>query len=505
MVIIITKVLHIKSEDNVAIALAPLEQGEEILVSGKKLRTLQNIPNGHKVALTDIEEGQQVIRYAYSIGVASKNIRAGEWIHTHNLRTGLEGKLEYSYNPIAVPQNKTPENIPTFNGYRRADGQVGIRNEIWLINTVGCTNKQSERLARLAETKYAQEIKDGKIDGIFSYSHPYGCSQLGEDLENTRKALAGLVKHPNAAAVLVVALGCENNRLDQFQKYLGDYDTDRVKFMTIQDVPDEMETGLEIIDSLVAFAAKAKQEPIPVSELKIGLKCGGSDGFSGITGNPLVGSLADKLISYGGTAILTEVPEMFGAETIFMNRAKDEATFNNIVSLINDFKDYFIRNGQEVYENPSPGNKDGGITTLEEKSLGCTQKGGTSAVIDVLRYGDRLCKHGLNLLEGPGNDIVSTTALTAAGVHMIFFTTGRGNPMGAAVPTVKVATNSGLAERKPNWIDFNAGKLLEGVSMNDLTDELLNFTLKVAGKETLTKNEQNGYRDIAIFKSGVTL
>lgn len=500
-----SKVLQIKSEDNVVIALADLAQGEELHLPAKSLRVIESIPNGHKVALKDISAGEPVIRYAYPIGIASKNIRAGEWIHSHNLHTGLEGKLEYTYQPSALSNPTKPEKVPTFKGYRRVDGQVGIRNEIWLINTVGCTNKQSDRLARLAEEKYQSVISAGTIDGFFNFSHPYGCSQLGEDLENTQKALSGLVKHPNAAGVLVVALGCENNRLDDFKKFLGDFDPKRIKFITLQDVSDEMVTGMELIDELVSYASGFKQEDVPVSELKIGLKCGGSDGFSGITGNPLVGSLADKLINFGGTAVLTEVPEMFGAETILMNRAKDVETFNKTVALINDFKDYFIRNGQEVYENPSPGNKDGGITTLEEKSLGCTQKGGTSPVMDVLKYGDRLTSHGLNLLEGPGNDIVSTTAMTAAGVHLIFFTTGRGNPMGAAVPTVKVATNSGLAQHKANWIDFNAGQLLEGISMNDLTEEFFSYMLKVASKEILTKNEINGYRDIAIFKNGVTL
>lgn len=501
-----SNVLQIKPEDNVAIALSPLSKGTVIEIGGNRIELRDDIPNGHKVALQDIPTGETIIRYGFPIGLASAPISRGEWVHSHNLRTGLDGKLEYTYQPTRrKPVAPQTDEIPTFLGYRRKDGQVGIRNEIWLVNMVGCTNKQSERLAHMATEKYAVQIASGAIDGIYSFAHPYGCSQLGDDLENTQKILAGLVKHPNAAGVLVISLGCENNRLCDFMKFISGYDPDRVKFMVLQEVEDEIKTGMELLDQLVTYASGFTRQQVPVSELKLGLKCGGSDGFSGITGNPLVGSVADKLIGYGGTAVLTEVPEMFGAETILMNRAKDETTFKKIVDLINGFKDYFIRNGQEVYENPSPGNKDGGITTLEEKSLGCTQKGGTSPVIDVLKYGDQIRLHGLNLLEGPGNDIVSTTAMTAAGAQLILFTTGRGNPMGAAVPTVKIATNSGLASRKPNWIDFNAGKLLEGATMDELTDKFFEYLLKVASKQELTKNEINGYRDIAIFKNGVTL
>lgn len=497
-------ILQIKPQDNVAIALTPLSKGTVLNIDDVVLQ--EDIPIGHKVALVPIAKGEHVMRYGYSIGHASRDILPGQWIHSHNLRTGLEGKLDYKYQPAPAhpdPVNTPP--VPTFLGYRRPDGQVGIRNEIWIINTVGCINSQSERLATLAREKFKAQMDAGLIDGFYTFAHPYGCSQLGDDLVYTQKILSGLVKHGNAGAVLLLGLGCENNRMNDFLPFLGDYDSNRIRTMVLQDVDDEFASGIELLEQLVDYAAGFKQEAIPVSELKIALKCGGSDGFSGITGNPLVGSVADKLIGMGGTAVLSEVPEMFGAETILMNRAKDREIFDKTVALINDFKDYFIRNGQEVYENPSPGNKDGGITTLEEKSLGCTQKGGASTVMDVLKYGDRIKTNGLNLLEGPGNDIVSTTAMTAAGVHVIFFTTGRGNPMGAPVPTIKVSTNSGLARKKTNWIDFNAGKLLEGSTMAQLTDELFDLLLAVASKRKLTKNEINGFRDMAIFKNGVTL
>lgn len=504
--ITVNKVLQIRPEDNVAVALTDLAKGSELNTNGLKIRVIDEIPIGHKVALREIKSGEQVIKYGYSIGLAKNQIQQGQWVHSHNLATGLEGKLEYGYQPsIQAVKPGLEVKCPSFQGYRRDNGQVGIRNEIWIINTVGCVNKQSERLGELARDQFKAQISSGAIDGIYAFSHPYGCSQLGEDHENTRKLLAGLVAHPNAGGVLVVGLGCENNQMSDFQKLLGDFNPERVKFLVLQDVEDELAVGMGLLTELVQYASRFEREPIPVSELKIGMKCGGSDGFSGITANPLVGSVADKLVSCGGSVILTEVPEMFGAETILMNRAKDRGTFERVVDLINDFKDYFLRNGQEVYENPSPGNKDGGITTLEEKSLGCIQKGGTSAVVDVLKYGERIRTSGLTLLEGPGNDIVSCTALTAAGVHLILFTTGRGNPMGAPVPTVKVATNSQLATKKANWIDFNAGMLLEGKTMPELTEEMFAYILQVASKEKLTRNEANGYRDMAIWKSGVTL
>lgn len=501
----VNTVLQIKSEDNVAVALTGLSKGSEIDINGLKIRLMDEIPFGHKIALREMKPGDAIIKYGYPLGLAKTTIQPGQWVHSHNLATGLKGKLEYSYQPTAATYPVSTVKVPVFQGYRRENGEVGIRNEIWIVNTVGCVNKQSERLAQLAREMFKTQINAGEIDGVYAFSHPYGCSQLGQDHENTRKLLAGLVAHPNAAGVLVVGLGCENNQMLDFQKLLGDFNPERVKFLVLQDVEDEFAAGMELMTELVQYASRFKQESIPVSELKIGLKCGGSDGFSGITANPLVGFVADKLVNYGGSVVLTEVPEMFGAETILMNRAKDQGTFERVVDLVNNFKDYFLRNGQEVYENPSPGNKDGGITTLEEKSLGCIQKGGTSTVVDVLKYGEQIRTSGLSLLEGPGNDIVSCTAMTAAGVHLILFTTGRGNPMGAPAPTVKVATNSQLATKKANWIDFNAGRLLEGKTMPELTDEMFTYILQVAGKEKLTRNEANGYRDMAIWKSGVTL
>lgn len=445
-----------------------------------------NVLDGHKYARRDIKSGENIIKYGQPIGHATADIKVGEHVHTHNVKTNLSGKLEYTYEPSEVRDEKVASDL-TFMGYVRKNGDVGIRNDIWIVNTVGCVNKVAEKLAALTGAK--------------AFSHPFGCSQLGDDQTTTQAILRGMVNHPNAGGVLVLGLGCENNNIDVFKKFLGEWDDERVRFLNTQDFDDDIAEGVRLINELKEYASQFKREPVHISRLRVGLKCGGSDGFSGITANPLVGRFCDKLVSFGGSCALTEVPEMFGAEHLLMNRCVDRETFYKTVNLINDFKDYYTRYNQVIYENPSPGNKKGGITTLEEKSLGCVQKGGLSPVVDVLNYGDRIEKNGLSLLNGPGNDIVACTNLMAAGVHIILFTTGRGTPLGTAVPTVKIATNHSLAERKQSWIDFDASPMLEGV---DPTDDLVKYVLRVADGEQ-TKNEINGYEEISIFKDGVTL
>lgn len=448
-----------------------------------------DLKSGHKYALRDIKKGENIIKYGFPIGHATLDIKKGDHVHSHNLKTNLSGNLSYTYRPNKPDIPKVTSDR-TFLGYWRENGDVGIRNDIWIVNTVGCVNKVAEELARKTGAKH--------------FPHPFGCSQLGDDQSVTQKILSGMVHHPNAGGVLVLGLGCENNNIDEMKKVLGEINPNRVKFLNAQDFDDEISEGIRLINELKAYAAKTQRTPVSVSKLKVGLKCGGSDGLSGITANPLVGSFSDKLISMGGTTVLTEVPEMFGAETLLMERAENEAVFQKTVNLINEFKNYFTRHNQVIYENPSPGNKAGGITTLEEKSLGCVQKGGKSTVVDVLNFGDTLQKSGLNLLNGPGNDIVAITNLMAAGVHMILFTTGRGTPVGSAVPTVKISTNQTLFDKKSRWIDFNAAPLVDGVSMEDLTNSLLDFCFEVASG-TLTKNEEHGYEEISIFKDGVTL
>ncbi len=445
-----------------------------------------NLKDGHKYALFDIKAGESIIKYGQPIGHAVCDIYAGELVHSHNLKTNLSGKLEYSYTPIDK-RNEAASSELTFSGYIRENGDVGIRNDIWIINTVGCVNKTAEKLSSLTGAK--------------CFTHPYGCSQLGDDQQITQKVLSGLVNHPNAGGVLVLGLGCENNNIDTFKDFLGEYSPRRVRFLNTQDVENEIEEGVKIINELKEYASTFKRKVIPLSRLRVGLKCGGSDALSGISANPLVGRFCDFLTSIGGSCVLTEVPEMFGAEHLLMQRCESREVFDKAVALINNFKDYYIKHGQVVYENPSPGNKAGGITTLEEKSLGCVQKGGRSVVVDVLDYGDRLTKNGLSLLNGPGNDIVAVTNLVSCGVHMILFTTGRGTPLGGPVPTIKIATNNALATKKQGWIDFDASPTLNG---EDLNDKLTALVIEIAnGKET--KNEENGYSEIAIFKDGVTL
>ena len=458
-----------------------------------KINKLDNVvidlKSGHKYADCDIKAGENIIKYGCPIGHATEDIKEGDHVHTHNTKTNLSSVLEYTYEKSFVKTEKT-DKVKTFMGYVRKNGDVGIRNDVWIVNTVGCVNKVAQTIAEKTGAKY--------------FPHPFGCSQLGDDQSITQKILKGMVNHPNAAGVLVLGLGCENNNIELFKSILGEWDDERVKFLNAQDVEDDVAEGIKIVEELKKYAETFKREEIPVSKLRVGLKCGGSDGYSGITANPLVGSFSDMIISMGGSSVLTEVPEMFGAEHLLMQRCKDEEIFDKTVALINNFKEYYERHNQVIYENPSPGNKAGGITTLEEKSLGCVQKGGLSEVVDVLDYGDRLSKNGLSLLNGPGNDIVAITNLMAAGVHIILFTTGRGTPVGGAVPTVKVATNSRLAEKKSNWIDFNAGELLEGKSMEEMTEKLMDYVISVASGEK-TKNEIYGYEEISIFKDGVTL
>lgn len=495
-----TAYLQINKGDNVVVCLRPINAGEEIKIGNHAVQALRNTPAGHKILLCDTPKDKPIIKYGYPIGRAKENLKAGEWVNENNIQTNLSGTLEYEYHPAIKPLSIEQEDR-SFKGFMRKNGEVGIRNEIWIVPTVGCVNGIAERLARQLE----QETQLKGVDAIHAWHHNYGCSQLGDDHENTRKVLRDICLHPNAGAVLVLSLGCENNQPEDFMKMLGDYDRERIQLLVTQRVEgDEVEEGMKILRKLYKTAAQDKREEVPVSKLRIGLKCGGSDGFSGITANPLVGEFSDWLIAQGGTTILTEVPEMFGAETILMNRCQTADLFQKTVHLINNFKEYFLSHGEPVGENPSPGNKVGGISTLEDKALGCTQKCGHAPVSGVLEYAERLKTNGLNLLSAPGNDLVASTALAASGCQMVLFTTGRGTPFGTFVPTMKISTNSQLFKSKQNWIDFNAGKLVEGVDMLTLRNDFIDKVITTANGEKV-KNEMNGYREIAIFKNGVTL
>ena len=495
-----TAYLQINKGDNVVVCLRPINAGEEIKIGNHAVQALRNTPAGHKILLCDTPKDKPIIKYGYPIGRAKENLKAGEWVNENNIQTNLSGTLEYEYHPAIKPLSIEQEDR-SFKGFMRKNGEVGIRNEIWIVPTVGCVNGIAERLARQLE----QETQLKGIDAIHAWHHNYGCSQLGDDHENTRKVLRDICLHPNAGAVLALSLGCENNQPEDFMKMLGDYDRERIQLLVTQRVEgDEVEEGMNILRKLYKTAAQDKREELPVSKLRIGLKCGGSDGFSGITANPLVGEFSDWLIAQGGTTILTEVPEMFGAETILMNRCQTPDLFQKTVHLINNFKEYFLSHGEPVGENPSPGNKAGGISTLEDKALGCTQKCGHAPVSGVLEYAERLKTNGLNLLSAPGNDLVASTALAVSGCQMVLFTTGRGTPFGTFVPTMKISTNSQLFKSKQNWIDFNAGKLVEGVDMLTLRNDFIDKVIATANGEKV-KNEMNGYREIAIFKNGVTL
>lgn len=493
------KLIAISTQDSVAVALEELTAGEVVSTSEQELKLKDNIPFGHKVALKNIKAGENIIKYGMPIGHAVKDINQGEHIHTHNIKTNLDGVVEYKYHEKAISY-QTDKEQQTFKGYVRKDGRVGIRNEVWIIPTVGCVNQTASILAAKAKAEYGE-----LVDDIYAFTHNMGCSQLTQDHRRTQEILKGIIQNPNAGAVLVLSLGCENNNLNEFIPILGDYDSDRIKFLTTQDVEDEYEQGMKTLKELVAYAKEFKREDVPASKLVLGFKCGGSDAFSGITANALCGKLNDTVVKQGGTTILTEVPEMFGAETLLMERTVNETVFGQTVDLINNFKEYFQKYNQTIYENPSPGNKKGGVSTLEEKSLGCIQKGGLAPVTGVLDYGEHASTPGLNLLIGPGNDQVSCTNLVASGAQIILFTTGRGNPFGAPVPTVKISSNTRLYQRKENWIDYNAGALLEGKTFETATEELFDYILQLASGEIKTKNEINGYKEISIFRDGVIL
>jgi Altronate dehydratase len=499
-------IIKINKEDNVAVALYPLECGLAIELEDQNTVTLlEDIPQGHKFAVKPIKVGEDVTKYGHAIGAAKEDIKAGQWVHIQNVRTKLDEEKEYAYEPVEKVKEEAQGKVDIaseilyFDGFRRQNGKAGVRNEIWVVPTVGCVNNVAQSIVKRAE-----HVVQGTIEELVSFPHPYGCSQMGDDQESTRIILSDLINHPNAGAVLVLGLGCENSSIDVLKEYIGEYDPERVKFLVAQESEDEISAGVALVEELAKFAGTFKREKIPAKELIIGTKCGGSDGLSGITANPAVGGFSDLLIAQGGTTILTEVPEMFGAEDILMNRCADEVLYEKTVALINDFKDYFTSHNQTVYENPSPGNKAGGITTLEDKSLGCTQKSGSAVVKGVLDYGEAVKERGLNLLSAPGNDLVAATALAASGAQIVLFTTGRGTPFASPVPTVKISSNSKLAGAKENWIDFNAGKGVEGTSMEELSKELLEFVLDIAsGKKT--KAELSGFHDMAIFKHGVTL
>lgn len=487
-------------QDNVAVALRDMGADEFVCDLEMTVRLSDDVPSGHKFALWDIAEGEQVYKFGFPIGVASKPIPAGAHVHVHNLKTTLSPDTDFVYRPprdLKTLAPRAPER--TFRGYLRQDGRVGTRNEVWILNTVGCVNHTAQQIADICSQRFA-----GRAEGFHAFGHPFGCSQLGDDLARTRKLLAALINHPNAGGVLVLGLGCENNQLSTLLDAAGLSKKRRVKYFNTQEVIDEIEAGVEAVEGLLDLMSIDQRSIQPVSKLVLGMKCGGSDGLSGLTANPLVGRISDYIASAGGYVLLTETPEMFGAEQVLMDRAKNVSVFNDIVQLTNSFRAYFAEHGQPVYENPSPGNKSGGITTLEEKSLGAIQKGGQAIVTDVLGYGSLVSKPGLSLLEGPGNDAVSSTALTAAGATVLLFTTGRGTPLGFPTPTLKVASNSALAKNKPRWVDFDAGRLLSGNTIEILADELLDKVIKTASGAP-TWNEKQGYREIAIWKDGVTL
>jgi len=492
-------IIKLHATDNVAIAMKNLMANDVVTVDDIELTLTEDVNKGHKIALCDLTKDQHIIKYGDPIGFALNDIKQGSWVHTHTIKTNLHDELQYKYQPEFIEQQQALPS-PEVNIYRRQNGDVAIRNEIWLIPTVGCVNGMIAQMKK----EFLAQHPEIDVDGVHVFPHQFGCSQLGDDLETTRVLLQNMVLHPNAGGALIVGLGCENNQLEVFKEGLGDFDSSRVKFLITQQADDEIEEGVQLLEEIYDTVKHDKREQGLLSEVKFGLECGGSDGLSGITANPLLGYFSDYLIAQGGTTVLTEVPEMFGAETILMSRCKDKETFYDLVDMVNNFKRYYTDHNQPIYENPSPGNKDGGITTLEDKSLGCTQKAGSSKVQAVLNYGQRLKVPGLNLLDAPGNDPIATSALASAGCHMVLFTTGRGTPYGGFVPTLKISTNSELANKKKRWVDFDAGILIGDTTMAEAHEQFIQLLVTTVNGE-LTCNEKNDIREVAIWKKGVTL
>ncbi len=485
--------------DDVAAALRDLTAGEIADIEGVPTVLREDIPAGHKFALRHLERGEAVRRYGADIGIMSEPAQRGALVHSHNLATALIGEVAYARDTgDAAHAASTARSLPAWRGYRRADGRWATRNEIWLLPTVGCVAPLVEDIAREANALHA-----GKLDGIVGFGHPHGCSQLGDDLAGTRAALAGLCDNPNAGGVLLIGLGCESNQLDDLVALVPEGSRAKIRMMRAQEPGDEHERALELIAQLVEELAPLEREEAPAAALTVGLKCGGSDALSGLTANPLLGRFTDQLVASGGKAVLTEIPEIFGAERALFSRAVSREVFEAAGALLNRFKRYFLEQGQPVSENPSPGNIAGGITTLEEKSLGAVQKGGNAPLVDVLDYGAAAQVPGLTLLEAPGNDAVSSTALAAAGATLIVFTTGRGTPLGFPVPTVKVSSNSQLAQSKAGWIDFDAGRVL-GEGTGAVSEDFARRMIAIASGER-TAAERSGQRVIALWKRGVTL
>ena len=493
------RALQLDPRDDVAVAVDGLKCGQRVRIGRRTLDVREDIPSGHKFAVRTIAQAAEIRKFGWPIGTATAPIEAGAWVHTHNVRTRLAGLAQHVYRPAPAQDASAQPTSRTFMGYRRRDGRVATRNEIWILCTVGCVARTAQRIAEVASARHADAV-----DGVHAFTHPFGCSQLGDDLARTRGLIAALARHPNAGGVLVVGLGCESNQLDRLLESLEGVDRDRIRAFTAQGVQDELEAGLAAVADLVAVASADRRESCPLSDLRLGLKCGGSDGLSGVTANPLVGSVADRCVSAGGTAILTEVPEMFGAEPLLLDRASSRLVFDGMTAIFNDFRRYFLDLGQPIHENPSPGNIAGGISTLEEKSLGAVQKGGRAVVTQALRYTESVTGPGLAILEAPGNDAVSSTALVAAGATILLFTTGRGTPLGFPVPTLKISSNSELATRKPGWIDFDAGVVLADVERETAAERLLDLVVETASGRR-ARNELNGEREIAIWKQGVTL
>ncbi len=485
--------IRLDADDNVVTATHALEVGVEV-ADGKK--TIQLIPSGHKVAIRAIPKGDQIRKYAQMIGVASDHIAPGEHVHTHNCDFVATNQ---NYEFGTDMRDVTPATGDTFMGYKRENGAVGTRNYIAIVTSVNCSATAARRIADAFGPEELAAYPN--VDGVVAFVHGTGCGMAsdGDGFEALQRVMWGYAKHPNHAGVLMVGLGCEMNQIDWLLEAYGLKASETFQVMNIQNVAGLQKTidmGIAKVRAMLPIANEAKREPCPVSDLKVALQCGGSDAWSGITANPALGYACDLLAAQGGTGVLAETPEIYGAEHLLTRRAVSEDVGKKLIGLVEWWKDYTARNKGSMDNNPSPGNKKGGLTTILEKSLGAAAKGGTSPLTGVYKYAEPVTAKGFTFMDSPGYDPASVTGQIAGGCQVVVFTTGRGSAFGSKPsPTIKVSTNTTMYERMTDDMDVNAGDMLLGdVTLEEKGREIYEMILRVASGEA-SKSEAQGLGD----------
>lgn len=490
------QILRLNAADNIVVAIADLRRDSP--VEGA-VHARRRIPRGHKVAVRPIPAGEPIRKFGQIIGFAGTDIAPGDWVHEHNVAMGGDFDRDYAFASDARPSEglRATEVPAFFDGFRRADGRAGTRNYIGILSSVNCSATVVDYIADHALRSGMLDDHPG-IDGIVALPHGQGCGMAsgGESFDLLARTQWGYASHPNFAAVLLVGLGCEVFQIARLKDTYGIAEGDHFQSLTIQETGGtrrSIDEGLSRLRDLLPTAARARREPMPASELTLALQCGGSDGYSSLTANPALGVAADTLVRHGGTAILSETPEIYGAEHLLTRRAETPEIGRRIVALIDWWRDYTTRNGGEMNNNPSPGNKAGGLTTILEKSLGAVAKGGTSTLRGVYRYAERIDRKGFVYMDTPGYDPVAATGQVAGGANVLCFTTGRGSAYGCKpVPSIKLATNTPLFKRMEGDMDINCGDIVDGVPLEEKGAEIFAAILSTASGRR-TKSEDLGY------------